>query len=106
MNSLDLNSSRSQDIPTGLPDMGSSPLKEPKKAIILSSSFRPKAAGPDSTYSEDFLKSSSLYSNHMARKEEINKHKWYESERAGRDVGIDFAYFDWILKYSHQWRAR
>jgi hypothetical protein len=60
----------------------------------------------DETYSEDFLKSSSLYSEHLARKEEVNKHKWYESERAGRDVGIDYAFFDWLLKHSNQWRTK
>jgi hypothetical protein len=32
---------------------------------------------------------------------EIEKHKWIESERAGRDLGVEAA-IDWILKYADQ----
>ena len=30
---------------------------------------------------------------------EIERHKWIESEKAGRDLGTDAA-IDWILKYA------
>jgi hypothetical protein len=30
---------------------------------------------------------------------EIERHKWIESEKAGKDVGMDAA-IDWILKYA------
>lgn len=30
---------------------------------------------------------------------EIERHKWIESEKAGRDLGID-AVIDWIMKYA------
>ena len=30
---------------------------------------------------------------------EIERHKWIESEKAGRDLGTD-AVIDWILKYA------
>jgi hypothetical protein len=30
---------------------------------------------------------------------EIERHKWIESEKAGRDLGMD-AVVDWILKYA------
>jgi hypothetical protein len=30
---------------------------------------------------------------------EIERHKWIESEKAGRDLGMDAA-IDWILKYA------
>jgi len=30
---------------------------------------------------------------------EIERHKWIESEKAGRDLGLDAA-IDWILKYA------
>lgn len=33
---------------------------------------------------------------------EIQKHKWIESEKAGRDVGYDFARMDWVVR----WRSR
>ena len=59
-----------------------------------------------SLYPEDFLKSSSLYVRHLAQSEEVFKHKWYESERAGKDVGIDYAFFDWLVKHSSTWRSK
>ena len=36
--------------------------------------------------------------------EEILKHKWIESERAGRDLGTE-AIIDWIQNYAAEWRA-
>jgi hypothetical protein len=30
---------------------------------------------------------------------EIERHKWIESEKAGKDLGMDAA-IDWILKYA------
>ncbi|MGB6067734.1 MAG: hypothetical protein WBG50_23255 [Desulfomonilaceae bacterium] len=30
---------------------------------------------------------------------EIERHKWIESEKAGKDLGMD-AVIDWILKYA------
>lgn len=30
---------------------------------------------------------------------EIERHKWIESEKAGRDLGLD-AVIDWIMKYA------
>jgi hypothetical protein len=34
---------------------------------------------------EDLLKRSSLYREFLAEREEILRHKWLESEKAGRD---------------------
>ena len=39
----------------------------------------------------------SLYREFLAQKEEIMKHKWYESEKAGRDVGFAYALIDWTM---------
>jgi len=33
-------------------------------------------------------------------------HKWFLSERACRDVGIDFALHDWFQNHSHKWRTK
>lgn len=33
-----------------------------------------------------------------ALEEEIQKHKWIESEKAGGDVGYGFARVDWVLR--------
>ncbi|MBI5607129.1 MAG: hypothetical protein HY879_27675 [Deltaproteobacteria bacterium] len=35
--------------------------------------------------------------------EEILKHKWIESEKAGYDLG-DQAVWDWVQKYAHEFR--
>lgn len=35
--------------------------------------------------------------------QEINRHKWFESEKAGYDIGMDLAAFDWLNKYYENW---
>ena len=45
----------------------------------------------------------SLYKEHLAMREEIMKHKWYESEKAGYDIGFARALVDWIMKYKTVW---
>jgi hypothetical protein len=37
-------------------------------------------------------------------KEEILRHKWLESEKAGRDIGVLAAAYDWRVKYYPNWR--
>lgn len=37
--------------------------------------------------------------------EEINRHKWLESEIAGFDVGFEKATEDWIENYAQAWVA-
>ncbi len=37
--------------------------------------------------------------------EEINRYKWVESEKLGRDIGFDEAAKDWLKKHSDQWLA-
>lgn len=50
------------------------------------------------------LKNSSLYREFQAEREEILKHKWIESEKAGRDIGFERALTDWIVKHRSKWR--
>ncbi len=52
----------------------------------------------------DLLKNSSLYREFQAEREEILKHKWLESEKAGRDIGFERALTDWIMKHRSKWR--
>ena len=40
----------------------------------------------------DLLKNSSLYREFQAEREEILKHKWIESEKAGHDIGFERAW--------------
>lgn len=32
-------------------------------------------------------------------KQEILRHKWYESEKAGHDIGWDRAALDWMIRF-------
>ena len=41
------------------------------------------------------FQNSSLYKNYKDEVEEINKHKWIESEKAGYDIGWNKALIDW-----------
>ena len=52
----------------------------------------------------DLLKNSSLYREFMAEREEILKHKWIESEKAGCDIGFERALTDWIVRHRTKWR--
>lgn len=53
-----------------------------------------------------FVKNSVLYKEFLAEREEILKHKWIESEKAGSDIGFEKALLDWILKYRSSWRNK
>jgi hypothetical protein len=52
----------------------------------------------------DLLRQSSLYREFQAEREEILKHKWLESEKAGADIGFERALTDWIIKHRSKWR--
>ena len=52
---------------------------------------------------ESFLKTR-LYLTFCAEKAEILRHKWIESEKAGRDIGFDVARIDWIFHHRAGWR--
>ena len=52
----------------------------------------------------DLLKNSSLYREFQAEREEILRHKWIESEKAGADIGFERALTDWIVRHRSKWR--
>ena len=60
----------------------------------------------ESVSANDLLKNSSLYREFQAEREEILKHKWIESEKAGADIGFEKALLDWIVKHRSNWRER
>jgi hypothetical protein len=57
-----------------------------------------------SAMANDLLKNSSLYREFQAEREEILRHKWIESEKAGHDIGFERALTDWIIKHRSAWR--
>jgi len=54
----------------------------------------------------DLVKESLLYKEFLAEREEILRHKWIESEKAGHDIGFEKALLDWIVKYRSSWRSQ
>ena len=61
-------------------------------------------ASPDEN--TEFVKESLLYKEFLAEREEILRHKWIESEKAGHDIGFEKALLDWIVKHRSSWRAQ
>jgi hypothetical protein len=57
-----------------------------------------------STDPKPVLLQSALYREFLAEREEILRHKWIESEKAGYDIGFERALLDWIVKYRSIWR--
>ncbi len=53
---------------------------------------------------DNMFQKSALYQEFLAEREEILRHKWIESEKAGRDIGFERALLDWIIKYRSGWR--
>ena len=54
--------------------------------------------------SREIVMNSALYREFLAEREEILRHKWLESEKAGTDIGFERALLDWILKHRSSWR--
>ena len=53
---------------------------------------------------QDLVVNSSLYREFRAEREEILRHKWIESEKAGYDIGLEHSLIDWIIKHRSNWR--
>ena len=65
----------------------------------------PEMSSPK-TEPNPFVQNSVLYKEFLAEREEILKHKWIESEKAGTDIGFERALLDWILKHRSTWRDK
>lgn len=59
---------------------------------------------PDAADARELVVNSSLYREFQAEREEILRHKWIESEKAGYDIGFERALTEWILKHRLKWR--
>lgn len=45
-----------------------------------------------------------IYREFLAQKKEVERHKWLESEKAGKDIGYDAALIDWVMKHKSKWK--
>jgi hypothetical protein len=48
----------------------------------------------------------SEYAEFLAERDEILRHKWIESEKAGCDIGFEQALLDWVRNHRDAWRRR
>ena len=51
------------------------------------------------------IHNSVLYTEFLAERDEILRHKWIESEKTGKDIGFERALIEWITRYRVGWRA-
>ena len=58
----------------------------------------------DGLQTRDLANKNSVFKQYMAERDEIEKHKWLESEKVGRDIGFEKALMDWISYHRTAWR--
>ena len=58
----------------------------------------------DGLQTKDLVSNNSVYKQYKAERDEIEKHKWLESEKVGKDIGFEKALMDWILYHRSEWR--
>lgn len=76
-----------------------------KREAISSHFFMRRTKAKPDSISDIALKRSDVYKEFLAEREEIMKHKWLESEKAGHDIGYDKALLDWIMNHREKWRT-
>jgi len=60
---------------------------------------------PHNASDETWLKNTLLFQQWEQMKDEILRHKWIESEKAGYDIGWDRAAVDWMIKHGPKTRV-
>ena len=66
----------------------------------------PEKPPSSTTKDAELVTNSILYKEFLAEREEILRHKWLESEKAGHDIGFEKALLDWIVKHRSSWRLQ
>ena len=46
---------------------------------------------------------SRVYTEFLAERDEIMRHKWLQSEKAGEDIGFEKALMEWIRLHRSRW---
>ena len=52
----------------------------------------------------DISERSSLYQSFLNERQEILRHKWFLSEKVGKDVGFEQALLDWVRHHRAKWK--
>jgi hypothetical protein len=52
------------------------------------------------------LEASAFYREFCSERNEILRHKWLESEKAGHDIGFEKALLDWVVHHRSSWLRR
>jgi len=60
----------------------------------------------EKTPANNLAERSSCYAEFLAEGQEILRHKWIESEKAGMDIGFEHALLDWRRHHRANWRLR
>ncbi len=55
---------------------------------------------------ESPFEESVFYQEFLSEKDEILRHKWLESEKAGHDIGFERALIDWMVRHRSCWLER
>ena len=57
------------------------------------------SANRDQSAMDQWMKNTRLFRQWEDIKQEILLHKWYESEKAGHDIGWERAAVDWMIRH-------
>lgn len=89
------------------PTPSPSPSPSSSSAALRNGTGHSPAPSPQGTGQPgDLVKDSLLYKEFVAERDEILRHKWLESEKAGHDIGFEKALLDWVLRYRATWRLQ
>lgn len=56
-------------------------------------------------YDQELYERSLYYRHVVDESSEIDKHKWLESEKSGKDIGKDKARWSWIMNHKNEWHS-
>ena len=56
-------------------------------------------------YDQELYKKSLYYRHVVDECNEIDRHKWIESEKVGHDIGKDKAHWSWICNHKNKWHS-
>ena len=66
-----------------------------------------ESQGGGKTEAEAMLeKSYALLEEAAAEREEVLRHKWLESEKAGHEISFEKALADWLIHYRAAWKEK